>query len=54
VQVLTRADGTQNFIEAVMWKTQMEERHKGIACGVTSSQLCIIKEALEKMKYNYL
>jgi hypothetical protein len=50
VQVLTRVDGAHKFIEDLMWKTQMEERQKGIADGVTSTQLCIIKEALEQMK----
>jgi hypothetical protein len=54
VQVLTREDGAHKFIEDLMWKTQMEERHKGIACGVTNSQLRIIKEALEQMKSDYL
>jgi hypothetical protein len=32
----------------------MEERQKGVAYGITSAQLHIIKEALEKMKYDYL
>jgi hypothetical protein len=32
----------------------MEERQKGVVGGVTSAQLRIIKEALEKMKSNYL
>jgi hypothetical protein len=32
----------------------MEERQKGVAGGVTSAQLHIIKEALEKMKSDYL
>ena len=47
VQVLTRADGAHKFIEDLMWNTQLEERHKGVAEGVTSTQLRIIKEALE-------
>jgi hypothetical protein len=54
VQVLTRADDTHKFIEDLMWKAQMEERQKGVADGITSAQLCIIKEALEWMKYDYL
>jgi hypothetical protein len=54
VQVLTRADGTHKFIEDLMWKAQMEERQKGVADGITSAQLCIIKKALEQMKYDYL
>jgi hypothetical protein len=54
VQVLTREDGTHKFIEDLMWKAQMEERQKGVADGITSAQLCIIKEALEQMKYDYL
>jgi hypothetical protein len=54
VQVLTRANGAHKFIEDLMWKTQMEERKKGIADGVTSTQLHIIKEALEQMKSDYL
>ena len=32
----------------------MEERKKGIANGVISTQLCIIKEAIEQMKSDYL
>jgi hypothetical protein len=54
VQVLTREDGAHRFIEDLMWKTQMEERQKGVAGGVTSTQLHIIKEALEQMKSDYL
>jgi hypothetical protein len=54
VQMLMRTDVTHKFIEYLMWKTQMEERRKGIANGVTSTQLCIIKEALEYMKSKYL
>jgi hypothetical protein len=54
VQVLTREDGTHKFIEDLMWKDQMEERQKGVIDGITSAQLHIIKEALEKMKYDYL
>jgi hypothetical protein len=50
VQVLTREDGAHRFIETLIWKTQMEERQKGVASGVTSAQLHIIKEALEQMK----
>jgi len=47
VQVLMRADGTHKFIEDLMWKTQLEERKKGLTCGVTSTHLHIIKVALE-------
>jgi hypothetical protein len=54
VQVLMRADGAHKFIEDLMWKTQLEERQKGVAGGVTSTQLHIIKEALEQMKSDYL
>jgi hypothetical protein len=54
VQVLMRADGVHKFIEDIMWKTHMEERHKGVVDGITSTQLRIIKEALEQMKYDYL
>ena len=54
MQVLTRADGAHKFIEDLMWKMQMEERKKGIANGVTSTQLHIIKEAVEQMKFDYL
>jgi hypothetical protein len=32
----------------------MEERKKGFVSGVTTTQLCIIIEALEQMKSNYL
>jgi len=38
VQILMRAYGAHKFIKYLMWKTQ----------------LCIIKEALENMKSNYL
>jgi hypothetical protein len=54
VQVLIRVDGAHKFIEDIIGKTQMEERQTGVAGGVTSAQLCIIKEALEKMKSYYL
>jgi hypothetical protein len=47
VQVLTRENGAHRFIEDLIWKTQMEERQKGVAGGVTSDQLHIIKKALE-------
>jgi hypothetical protein len=50
VQVLTREDGAHKFIEDLMWRTQLEERQRGVADGVTSTQLCIIKEAQEQMK----
>jgi hypothetical protein len=53
VQVLTRKDGVHRFIESFIWKTQMEKRQKGVARGVTSVQLRIIKEALEQMKSDY-
>jgi hypothetical protein len=54
VQVLTREDGAHKFIEDIVWKTQMEERKKGVEGGVISDQLHIIKEALEQMKSDYL
>jgi hypothetical protein len=54
VQVLTREDGTHNFIEKNMWKDQIEERQKGVVHGITSAQLHIVKEALKKMKFDYL
>jgi hypothetical protein len=54
VQVLTRADGTHKLIKDLMWKAQMEERQKGVADGITSAQLRIIKESLEQMKSDYL
>jgi hypothetical protein len=52
--VLTRANGVHKFIEDIMWKTQMEERQKRVAGGITSAQLRIIIEELEQMKPNYL
>jgi len=52
--VLTREYGTNKVIEDLMWKGLMEEKQKGVAFGFTSAQLCIIKESLEKMKYDYL
>jgi hypothetical protein len=54
VQGLTRVDGAHKFIEDIIWKTQMEERQKAVAGGVTSAQLHIIKEAIEQMKSDYL
>jgi hypothetical protein len=47
VQVLMRTDGAHKFVEDLMWKTQLEERQKGVVDRITSTQLCIIKEALE-------
>jgi hypothetical protein len=37
-----------------MWRSQMEERHNGVASGVTSAQLRIIKEALQQLKSDYV
>jgi len=54
VQVCMREDGAHKFIEDLMWKTQLEERQKGVTGGVTSTQLHIIKKALEQMKSDYL
>jgi hypothetical protein len=54
VQVLTRVDGARNFLEYLIWKTQMDERQKVVVGGVTSAQLHIIKDVLEKMKSDYL
>jgi hypothetical protein len=54
VQVLTRENGAHKLNEVFMWKTQMEERQKGVVGGVTSAQLCIIGETLELMKSDYL
>lgn len=54
VQVLTRADDSHKYIEDLIWKTQIEERQKGVASGVTSTQLRSIKEAFENMKSDYL
>jgi hypothetical protein len=53
-QVLTIADGAHRFIEELMWRSQMEERHNGVASGVTSAQLRIIKEALQQLKSDYM
>jgi hypothetical protein len=53
-QVLTRTDGAHRFIEDLMWRAQMEERHSGVASGVTSAQLCLINDALEQLKSDYL
>jgi hypothetical protein len=53
-QVLRRVDSAHKFIEDLIWKTQMEERQKGVARGVTSVQLHIMKEALKQMKSDYL
>ena len=52
--VLNRADGAHRFIEEIMWRSQMEESHNGVASGVTSAQLCIIKEALQQLKSDYV
>jgi hypothetical protein len=53
-QVLTIADGAHRFIEELMWRSQMEERHNGVASGVTSAHLRIIKEALQQLKSDYM
>jgi hypothetical protein len=37
-----------------MRRAQIEERHSGVAGGVTSAHLCIGKEALEQLKSDYL
>jgi hypothetical protein len=37
-----------------MWRAQMEERHSGVASGVTSAQLHLINNALEQLKLDYL
>jgi hypothetical protein len=42
VQVLMMVDGAHKFIEDIMWKAHI------------SAKLRIIKEELEKMKYDYL
>jgi hypothetical protein len=52
-QVLTRTDGARRFIEDLMWRAQIEERHCGVAGRVTSAQLHR-KEALEQLKLDYL
>jgi len=52
--MLMRTDGAHKFIEDLMWKTMLEEKQMGVAGGVTSTQLRIIKEALEQMKSEYL
>lgn len=54
MQVLTRADEFHKYIEDLTWETQMKERHKGVASGVTSTHLGTIKEAFERMKSDYL
>jgi hypothetical protein len=45
-RVLTRTDGARRFIEDLMWRAQIEERHCGVAGRVTSAQWGIDKEAL--------
>ena len=52
--MLTRADGAHRFIEELMWRSQIEERHNGVASGFTSAQLRIIKEALQQLKSDYM
>jgi len=37
-----------------MWRVQIEERHSGVAGGVTSVQLQVGNEALEQLKSDYL
>jgi hypothetical protein len=53
-QVLTRIDGARRFLKDIMQRAQIEERHSGVAGGVTSAQLRIDKEALEQLKSDYL
>ena len=52
-QVLTRTDGAHRFIEDLMWRAQTEERHSGVAGGITSAHLRIDKGALEQLKSDY-
>jgi hypothetical protein len=47
LQLFIDMDLALKFIEELIWKTQMEERQKGVSSGVNSVQLHIIKEALE-------
>ena len=54
VWVLTRADDTQRYIEDLIGHDQIEEIQKRVASGVTSVKFHIIKEALDKMKSDYL
>ena len=54
VQVLMKKDDAHNFIKDLMGNNQLEESHKGVARGVTNTQLCIIKKALEQMESHYL
>jgi hypothetical protein len=53
-QVLTRTEEAHRFIEDIMRRAQIEERHSGVVGGVTSAHLCIDKEALEQLKSDYL
>jgi hypothetical protein len=53
-QVLTRTDGARRFIEDIIQRAQIKERHSGVAGGVTSTHLCINKEALEQLKSHCL
>lgn len=54
VQVLTREDNTHKFIEDLLWKIQIEEREKRMATGINNTHLHTIREALGKMKSDYL
>jgi hypothetical protein len=43
-QVLTKIDGARRFFEDIMWRVQIEERHRGGLAGrVTSAHLRIGK-----------
>jgi hypothetical protein len=53
-QALTETDEARRFIKYIMKRAQIEERHSGVAGGVTSAQVRIDKEALEQLKSDYL
>jgi hypothetical protein len=52
--VLTETYRASRLLEEILWRAQIEERCSGIENGFTISQLHIIKEALEKIKSDYL
>ena len=53
LRVLMREYGAHKFIEDLMWKTRMEERKKETIEEVTSTQLHVIKEALEQIRDDF-
>lgn len=53
LQVVTRTDGANKFIEDLIQQTNGREKI-GTIEGVSSAQLILIKEEMERLKSDYL